>query len=100
MLAAFLHERLKQAGVWNKPGKVHFVTHSMGGLVAGRYLEKYRAEIPPGKMDRVVMIAPPSGGSEVADFLQNFPPYRWAFRPGGTGTDYRNSDGKPDKTVV
>jgi len=82
-LTIFLHDRLERESVWNKPGHVHFVTHSMGGLVAKCYLEKYRQEIPDAKMGRVVMIAPPNGGSEVADFLTGFQPYRWFFGPAG-----------------
>lgn len=84
-LAAWLDARLRLAGAWDRPdgGRVHFVTHSMGGLVTRRYLEAFRAHIPPEKMGRVVMIAPPNGGSEVADLLKNFPPYKWAFGPAG-----------------
>ncbi len=82
-LTVFLHDRLDNEGVWEKPGHVHFVTHSMGGLVTKNYLEKYRREIPQAKMGRVVMIAPPNGGSEVADFLTNFHAYRWFFGPAG-----------------
>jgi triacylglycerol lipase len=82
-LAAFVHKKLLAAQVWKNYARVHFVTHSMGGLVARHYLEEYRGDIPPAKMGRLVMIAPPNGGSEVADFLKNFPPYRWGFGPAG-----------------
>lgn len=60
-------------------GKVDFVTHSMGGLVARAYLAKY----PPRNLGRVVMLAPPNHGSEVADFLQNDYFYRRFFGPAG-----------------
>lgn len=82
-LAAFVQKKLSAAQVWERYTAVHFVTHSMGGLVARQYLEDYRGAIPPEKMGRLVMIAPPNGGSEVADFLKNFPPYRWGFGPAG-----------------
>lgn len=82
-LAEFVYRRLEKEGVWKRPGRVHFVTHSMGGLVARRMLEEHRQDIPPEKTGRLAMIAPPNGGSEVADFLKDFPPYFWAFGPAG-----------------
>ncbi|MCB9978139.1 MAG: alpha/beta fold hydrolase [Rhodospirillales bacterium] len=68
---------------WGTAQKVHFVTHSMGGLVAQKYLDRYRADISPEKMGRVVMLAPPNGGSEVADFLSALPAYQWIYGPAG-----------------
>ena len=60
-------------------GSVHFVGHSMGGLLARVYLAKYR----PARLGRVVMLGTPNGGSEIADRLKNFPPYRAIFGPAG-----------------
>lgn len=60
-------------------GRVHIVTHSMGGLVARVLLARGR----PRRLGRVVMLAPPNQGSEVADRLAAFPPYRWWFGPAG-----------------
>lgn len=43
---------------------VHFVTHSLGGIVTRMILGKD----PSWKMGRLVMLAPPSNGSEIIDW--------------------------------
>jgi len=60
-------------------GSVHFVCHSMGGLLARAYLARHR----PPRLGRVVMLGTPNGGSEIADRLQNFSAYRAFFGPAG-----------------
>jgi pimeloyl-ACP methyl ester carboxylesterase len=77
-IAEWLEPRL--ADLWRHSIRVHVVTHSMGGLVAAHYLERHGNREKTG---RVVMLAPPLGGSEVADALHRLPPYRWLFAPAG-----------------
>jgi len=60
-------------------GQVHFVAHSMGGLLARVYLAQHR----PARLGRVVMLGTPNGGSEVADLLKRFVLYRAFYGPAG-----------------
>jgi triacylglycerol lipase len=68
------------------PGKpIHFVTHSLGGILVRLYLRDYQLE----QLGRVVMMAPPNQGSEVADWLRDSFVFRWWLGPAGQqlGTD-------------
>ncbi len=60
-------------------GSVHFVGHSMGGLLARVYLARYR----PKRLGRVVMLGTPNSGSEIADRLKHIGAYRAWFGPAG-----------------
>jgi pimeloyl-ACP methyl ester carboxylesterase len=60
-------------------GSIHFVGHSMGGLLTRVYLAKYR----PQRLGRVVMLGTPNGGSEIADRLKHLLLYRAFFGPAG-----------------
>ncbi|MBK3665420.1 alpha/beta fold hydrolase [Bradyrhizobium diazoefficiens] len=60
-------------------GAIHFVAHSMGGLLTRVYLSRRR----PARLGRVVMLGTPNGGSEVADLLKDLSIYRAVFGPAG-----------------
>jgi pimeloyl-ACP methyl ester carboxylesterase len=59
--------------------KVHFIGYSMGGLVIRAYIAKHR----PANLGRVVMLAVPNQGSEVADALKDSALYRRVYGPAG-----------------
>lgn len=82
-IADWLHQKYLTDDFWNSYSKVHFVTHSMGGLVARRYLNKFRDVLNADKIGRVVMLGTPNQGSEIADVMRSFPPYKWLFGPAG-----------------
>jgi len=60
-------------------GSIHFVCHSMGGLLARVYIARHR----PKHLGRVVMLGTPNSGSEIADRLKNIGVYRAFFGPAG-----------------
>ena len=64
---------------------VHFVTHSMGGVLVRSYLSQQ----PQAHWGRVVMLSPPGQGSELVDAFADSPLLRSVLGPAGSklGTD-------------
>jgi pimeloyl-ACP methyl ester carboxylesterase len=64
---------------------VHFVTHSMGGVLVRIYLNQR----PHAHLGRVVMLSPPNQGSEIVDAFAASPLLRSVLGPAGLklGTD-------------
>lgn len=60
-------------------GQVHFVTHSLGGIIVRAYLKQHS----PANLGRVVMLSPPNQGSEITDKLQDNIFYKWSTGPAG-----------------
>ena len=69
----------------NEAETVHFVTHSMGGVLVRSYLSQQ----PQAHHGRVVMLSPPSQGSELVDAFADSPLLRSVLGPAGSklGTD-------------
>jgi pimeloyl-ACP methyl ester carboxylesterase len=59
--------------------QVHFVTHSLGGIIVRQAMAGHR----PENLGRVVMLSPPNRGSFVADRLKDWWLYHWLNGPAG-----------------
>ena len=75
-------------------GPLHIVTHSLGGLVARALISASR----PSRLGRVVMLAPPDRGSELAELL-----FRLRIGPlvlGGSGRHLRTTRRAGDEAFL
>jgi hypothetical protein len=62
-----------------EPNKIHFVTHSLGGILVRFYFQN---EVDD-RLGRVVMLGPPNGGSEVVDAMNSIPGFGLLNGPSG-----------------
>ncbi len=86
LVATAVHSGV-QACEQDNPAAIHFITHSLGGILVRAYLQ----DQVPEKLGKIVMMAPPNGGSEVADLMKATSLYEMAMGPAGqalsTGAD-------------
>lgn len=74
-----VEDGLHLCGDREERGRIHFVTHSLGGILVRYYYEGHE----PVDVGRVVMLAPPNQGSDAADALRDVPGFDWLNGPAG-----------------
>ena len=78
-IEALVSETLPEAVAGCDARRLHFVTHSLGGIVVRAYL----AWAKPENLGHVVMLGPPNKGSEVVDAMQALAAFDWVNGPAG-----------------
>lgn len=77
--------------------KIHFVTHSMGGILVRQYLTTQKIN----KLGNTVMLGPPNNGSELVDFFLENPLLKQLFKTlnGPAGTQLGIADSATPKIL-
>jgi hypothetical protein len=76
-LVEIINQEISSRVIKNK--KIHFVGYSMGALLIRALIHKYKYK----NLGRVVQLAPPNHGSEIADWTKNLWIYKKIFGPSG-----------------
>lgn len=74
-----VEDGLNQCGEIGPVDRVHFVTHSLGGILVRYYYSAHDTE----SVGRVVMLGPPNQGSSAADEMHDWPGFEWLNGPAG-----------------
>ena len=84
-LSEDIHTRIRNHTDQRNYERIHFVTHSMGGIIVRHILANHTLS----NLGRVVMLSPPNQGSEVVDRLKHLFTYKLLNGPAGLelGTD-------------
>lgn len=97
-LADYVGKEIRSDKNYNPFATMHFITHSMGGLITRYFLNQHR----PPHLGKVVMLGTPNTGSEFADFLHDHEIfgdlYKAFFGPAGAQltTTYEHIDSTID----